>query len=317
MNGEEDPQGAEIPTLAGIESIGVVCFGRNESIGRQIVETLATEFPTVDYREYHDGAFESAFAQYDAVVGVMGVGIVVRKVAPLLGSKWADPAVVAVDAELTWAIPLVGGHHGANALARSLSSLGAVPAVTTASEVSGERSVEARAAVLDSTIETPDSTVGTNLAVLDDELGPVVRLDGPRAVLVSDDVTVMKRTQPDGIVLGTGCVSDVESDQVLQAWDRTLESVGHDFEAVEFVATGRLKADETGLFEAASEKDLGVVLFERETLRNFEGPTESKASALVDWPGIAEASAIAGGQNHELVLEKQTYEGAVTVAVGR
>lgn len=314
MSDDEDSAGADIASLA---SIGVVCFERNESTGRRIVDALATEFQTVDYRSYHEGAFEAAFDEFDAVVGVMAVGIVVRKIAPLLGSKWEDPAVVAVDSHLTWAIPLVGGHHGANALARTLASLGAVPAVTTASEVSGERSVEARADALDSAIETPDSTVQTNLAVLDDELGPVARLDGPRAVLVSDDVTVMKRTQPDGIVLGTGCVSDVEADQVLEAWDRALDAVGRDIEDVEFVATGRLKADETGLFEAAAERDLGVVLFERETLEDFEGPTESKASALLDWPGIAEASAIAGGRNHELILEKQRFEGAVTVAVGR
>ena len=61
----------------------------------------------------------------------------------------------------------------------------------------------------------------------------------------------------------------------------------------------------------------GVVLFEKETLLNHEGPTPSRAKELIGWPGIAEASAIAGGREHELTREKERFEEAVTVAVGR
>lgn len=300
-----------------VDSVAVVCFERNEAVGRRVVEHLTAEYPEVKFVGYEAGAFEDAFSRFDAIVGVMAVGIVVRKTAPLLESKWTDPAVVAVDESLNWAIPLLGGHHGANSLARNLSTIGAVPTVTTGTEVAGAQSVERRAAALDATIETPDSTVATNLAVLDEELGPVARLDGPKAVLVSEEVTVLKRTQPDGIVLGTGCVSGVDPEQCLRAWNRAVETVDRSFEDVEFVATGRLKADEEGLFDAAQARDLGVVLFERDTLERFEGPSTSKAPDLVDWPGIAESSAVAGGRRHELVMEKRTYDGSVTVAVGR
>ena len=306
-----------VDDVADLESVAVICFERNEAVGERVAGTLSAAYPEVQYITYDDGVFESAFARFDAIVGVMAVGIVVRKISSLLDSKWEDPAVVAVDEGLNWAIPLLGGHHGANELARELSSLGAVPTVTTASEVAGKESVESRAKALGSTIETPDSTVATNLAVLDEELGPVARIDGPKAVLVSDDVTVLKRTQPDGIVLGTGCVSGVDPEVCLRAWEKAVDAVDRDFEDVEFVATGRLKADEAGLFEAADARDLGVVLFERDTLVEFEGPSASRAAELVDWPGIAESSAIAGGQNHELVMTKRTYDDAVTVAVGR
>ncbi|MFC6989040.1 hypothetical protein ACFQJD_10565 [Haloplanus sp. GCM10025708] len=93
----------------------------------------------------------------------MASGIAMRKTAPLLDDKWEDPAVVVVDEELTWAIPLTGGHHGANQVAYDLSKLGAVPAMTTASEAAGKQGVESRAKALDTHVVNGDSTVATNL----------------------------------------------------------------------------------------------------------------------------------------------------------
>ena len=56
----------------------------------------------------------------------MSMGIVVRKIAPLLDDKWTDPAVVVVSPDFRYAIPLLGGHHGANELAKELAGLGLV-----------------------------------------------------------------------------------------------------------------------------------------------------------------------------------------------
>jgi cobalt-precorrin 5A hydrolase len=247
----------------------------------------------------------------------MASGIVMRKTAGLLDDKWEDPAVVVVDEELTWAIPITGGHHGANQVADDLASMGAVPAMTTASEAADKQGVEKQAKALDSHVVNGDSTVATNLAVLDDELGTIERLDGPKAVLVGDDVTVLKRNSDDGVVLGTGSVSGAGKDQFLAAWETALEEAGKSWVDVEFVATGTRKEDEDGLLAAASERDLGVISFEKETLEEFEGPTPSRSKELIGWPGIAEASAIAGGRDHELLAEKTRYEEAVTVAIGR
>ena len=301
---------------ARVDSVAVVAFERGLEAAEGIAEALETDRRTVEVVAYDDGVFERVW-DYDGIVALMASGIVVRQIAPLLAGKWTDPAVVAVDAERTWAIPLVGGHHGANRLAAELGSAGPVPAVTTATDAAGERGVEERAAALGATIETPDSTVATNLAVRDGDLGPVERLDGPRAVLVEEDVTVLKRPDAAEVVIGTGCRSGTDADTCRQAWLDALAATDRDPSDVEFVATGTLKADEPGLQEAAASLDLGVVAFERETLERFEGPSPSRARELLDWPGIAEASAIAGGRNHELLAEKRTVEDSVTVAVGR
>ena len=299
------------------EEIAIVSFERKLATAEEIVAGIGDRYDRVDVLEYHGDVFAEHWGAYDCFVGLMASGIAMRKTAPLLDDKWDDPAVVVVDEALTWAIPLTGGHHGANQVAADLAGMGAVPAMTTASEAAGKQGVESRAKALDTHVVNGDSTVATNLAVLDDELGPVARLDGPRAVLVGDDVTVLKRNADDGVVLGTGTVSGVDADRVVRAWERALDALDRDRADVEFVATGTRKEGEAGLYEAADRIGAGVVLFEKETLERFEGPSPSRSKELIGWPGIAEAAAIAGGREHELARAKERYDEAVTVAVGR
>ncbi|SDY23712.1 cobalt-precorrin 5A hydrolase [Halobellus clavatus] len=299
------------------EEIAIISFERKLDTAREIEAEIGGAYERVDIIEYHGDVFAAHWGEYDCFVGLMASGIAMRKTAPLLDDKWDDPAIVVVDEELTWAIPITGGHHGANQVAHDLSQLGAVPAMTTASEAAGKQGVESKAKALDTHVVNGDSTVATNLAVLNDELGPVTRLDGPRAVLVGDDVTVLKRNGEPGVVLGTGTVSGVKKAQILDAWEAVLDDLDLEFSAVEFVATGTRKEGEEGLYEAAQEIGAGVVLFEKETLEAFEGPSPSRSKELIGWPGIAEASAIAGGREHDLARKKERFDDAVTVAVGR
>jgi len=299
------------------EEIAIISFERKLDAAEEIAAGIGDGYERVDIVEYHGDVFAEHWGEYDCFVGLMASGIAMRKTAPLLDDKWDDPAIVVADEELTWAIPITGGHHGANQVAHDLSRLGAVPAMTTASEAAGKQGVESKAKALDAHVVNGDSTVATNLAVLNEELGPVARLDGPRAVLVDDDVTVLKRNAEGGVVLGTGTVSGVKTSQVLDAWRAALDDLGLDFSDVDFVATGTRKEGEEGLYEAAKEIGAGVVLFEKETLEAFEGPSPSRSKELIGWPGIAEASAIAGGREHDLILEKERFDDAVTVAVGR
>ncbi|MFB6301538.1 MAG: cobalt-precorrin 5A hydrolase [Haloferacaceae archaeon] len=299
------------------EEIAIISFERKLDTAHEIREGIGDAYDRIDIIEYEGDVFAEHWGEYDCFVGLMASGIAMRKTAPLLDDKWDDPAIVVVDEELTWAIPITGGHHGANQVAGDLAELGAVPATTTASEAAGKQGVESKAKALDTHVVNGDSTVATNLAVLNEELGPVARLDGPRAVLVGDDVTVLKRNADAGVVLGTGTVSGVDAETVRRAWAAALDDLGLDFSDVDFVATGTRKEGEEGLYEAAQDAGVGIVLFEKETLEEFEGPSPSRSKDLIGWPGIAEASAIAGGRDHDLAREKERFEDAVTVAVGR
>ena len=77
------------------------------------------------------------FAAGVPIVGVCASGILIRAVAPLLNDKTAEAPVVSISDNGGVVVPLLGGHHGANRLARDIAkALGAKAAVTTAGDVS-------------------------------------------------------------------------------------------------------------------------------------------------------------------------------------
>src|SRR5205807_4357091 len=70
------------------------------------------------------------------IVGLCASGILIRAIGPLLDDKRIEPPVVALAEDGSIAVPLVGGHHGANALARALATaLGGTAAITTAGDL--------------------------------------------------------------------------------------------------------------------------------------------------------------------------------------
>jgi len=84
-------------------------------------------------------ALPERFRAGDTLVCVMAAGIVFRLLAPHLGSKQEDPAVIVIDEEGRFVVPLLGGHAaGANRLARELAAfLGGDAVLTTSSDVQG------------------------------------------------------------------------------------------------------------------------------------------------------------------------------------
>ena len=76
------------------------------------------------------------FAAGRPVVGLCASGILIRAVASLLDDKRHEPPVVAVAEDGSAVVPLLGGHHGANRLARAIAAeLGVVAALTTAGDL--------------------------------------------------------------------------------------------------------------------------------------------------------------------------------------
>ena len=76
------------------------------------------------------------FAEGRPVIAVMASGALIRILAPLLSDKQSEPPLIAVSEDGASVVPLLGGHHGANDLARTIAAaLHAHAAVTTAGDV--------------------------------------------------------------------------------------------------------------------------------------------------------------------------------------
>ncbi|NML73706.1 precorrin-3B C(17)-methyltransferase [Rhizobium sp. S-51] len=79
---------------------------------------------------------QALFAEGRPIVAVMASGAVIRILAPLLADKHSEPPVLAVSDDGASVVPLLGGHHGANDLARRIAAvLGAHAAITTAGDL--------------------------------------------------------------------------------------------------------------------------------------------------------------------------------------
>jgi cobalt-precorrin 5A hydrolase len=108
------------------------------------------------------------FLGYDCHVFVISVGAVVRMIAPLLGNKKVDPAVLCVDDGNRFTVCLLSGHVGrGNALTERVSALlGNQPVITTASDVLGTLTVDILGRELGWTLDDPDRNVTRGCAAV-------------------------------------------------------------------------------------------------------------------------------------------------------
>jgi cobalt-precorrin 5A hydrolase len=265
-----------------------------------------------DMIPYGPDAFRSAFVMYSGIVAVMSAGIAVRSIAPLLTDKWQDPAVVVVSPDLAWAIPLAGGHHGANRIARSLGNLGIRPVITTATETMGRMSVEAIADEKGCGVLNPPSTRAVNAAILDGEV-PVYPVAGPGIVLAGPTVSVLLRRGE--FAVGLGCRRGLSEEVILPAIRDGLSAGGISPDDVFAFATTLRKLHERGLIEAVEALGGNLVFLDDAAIGAQPAPTPSRAG-LLGLKGVAEPCALALSRRGVLVARKKKY-GGVTLAIAR
>lgn len=285
----------------------VIALERFLPDARRIADTIgAVVIP------YSSGAFLEAFAGYRRVVALMSAGIAVRGIAPLLVDKWRDPAVVVVSPNLRYAIPIVGGHHGGNDLARELSPLGIEPVITTATEVFGLESVEGLALRRGCDVVNRDSTRVVNASILDADV-PLYAIASPGIVVAGPGVSFL--VKGGDYTVGVGCRRGVPAAEVVAAVGQALREAGVAPGEVLVYATTAKKRREAGLVQAIEDLGGNLVFLDDEMLNMEEAPSPSRAS-LIGLAGVAEPAALAVSKQKELVLAKRIY-GSVTVAIAR
>lgn len=262
--------------------------------------------------DIRDRPLDELFRDHDAIVAIMAIGIVVRKIAPLVHDKWVDPAVVVVTPDLRFCVPVLGGHHGGNDVAKAIAGHGPVPVISTATDALGRDSVEGIAARNGLEVVNKGSTVAVNRSFLDGDV-PVYRIAGPAVVIASSSVSVLA---PRGEhVVGIGCNRGTASGEIVQAVRDALASSNVAASDVLAYATTVKKSDEAGL--TAAVRELGGLLFfiDDETINSQPVAAGSKAK-LIGLVGVAEPSALALARRKELVMQRKAY-GNVTVAIAR
>jgi cobalt-precorrin 5A hydrolase len=269
-------------------------------------------FLKADSLPYSRGVFQEVFSRYRRIVALMSAGIVVRGIAPLLSDKWSDPAIVVVSPDLRYAIPLTGGHHGANELASRLAGMGMVPVISTATEATGRISVEGTARATGTAVVNRDSTRSVNAALLDRDV-PVHAVEGPAIVIAPPGVSVLVR---DGeYTVGVGCRRGVRKGEVIGAITAACSGAGIRPDRVQAYATTARKTHEKGLIDAIVDLGGSLIFLDDAAIHRQPAPSPSAAGRL-GLAGVAEPCALAISRKKELVWAKENY-GRVTVAIAR
>ena len=176
--------------------------------GQSLAETLARALDGRAVRcgrgQSLDGWTREHFQTGNALIFVGAAGIAVRAIAPHVKSKTTDPAVVVVDEGGRFAVPILSGHlGGANELVQKIAAAcGAVPVITTATDLNGAFAVDQWAKRQNCTILNPErikNVSGTLLA------GGSVELCSPWPVTGEPPEGVSLRLMPKIAVLGVGC----------------------------------------------------------------------------------------------------------------
>ena len=113
------------------------------------------------------------FRQGSPIVFVGALGALVRLLASAIGDKAEDPPVVVVAEDGSAVIPLLGGHHGGNDLARRI---GAVRVRRSAFGVA--RAIRGRDGQLSAAIRPRLATYQSQEEALDVGVGEAIRADG-------------------------------------------------------------------------------------------------------------------------------------------
>lgn len=273
------------------------------------------------------------------ILALCAAAIVIRLLAPLLADKRAEPPVVAIAEDGSVAVPLLGGHRGANRLARAVAeALGGRAAITTAGDVRFDLALDDPPQGF--VLRNPAEAKPVMSALLDGravglriemgEAGWLTEGGAPFAATGELEVTVTDRDEPGSekqlvihprvLALGVGCERGTSWTEVV---DLVLDTLAHHdlaWPAIACLASIELKAGEPALLWLADALGVPLRLFTAAELEaqaaRLANPSEV-VFAATGCHGVAEGAALAAaGPASALVVAKTKSEHA-TCAVAR
>lgn len=283
---------------------------------------------------------EDAMKNSEAVIFVGATGIAVRMIAPYIKDKKEDPAVVCLDDNGRFVISLLSGHvGGANRLTSEIASgIGAVPVITTATDVNGKFAIDEFASMNGMRFRGKKTAKDIASYLLD---GKTVGFRSEYPVegklpegfseteeceigaMVSSKCTPdmpFKSTLvlvPEIHIVGMGCKKDIPYENVRSLFCETLKKMNISICSVRAIASIDLKKEEPALKELCKEFGIPSVFFTSEELNSLDNIGYSESNLVRSVTGVdcvCERSAIKASKNGKLILRKTSKNG-VTIAI--
>lgn len=288
---------------------------------------------------------QAVFNQYQVIVLIMAAGIAVRSIAPAIGNKQTDPAIIVMDEAGKFAISLLSGHWGdVNPLTEDLAKyVGGTAVITTASDINNLPSLDLVAQKYRLKIENPELLARFSGAIVNgdpvviwnrwgikeawpenirvetgqldlaetEKLLVVIGYQTPTAI--PGDVLVLA-LRPSNLVVGVGCSQGVPGTRIIGAIRRYFRERNWSTWCIQSLATIDLKADEPGLTGAAQELGVPLQVFKKEELDSVRDGLEKPNFGEVGVGRVCEPAAILGSHQGKLIGAKQNLN-QITVSV--
>ena len=294
------------------------------------------------------------FDKYDYLVFIMATGIVVRTIAPLIISKFSDPAILVMDEKGNNIISLLSGHMGgANEMTLYMSDLlNSHPVITTATDVNKKSSLDMIAKKLNGHIDDfRDNVLKINSMLVNNEevhlyidgnykinhqgftlYDEKTDLDKVRnLVIVTNKKDINKilnknienlnekiiKVTPKDIVIGVGCKKNTNSDHMKNSLIKFLAEYNIDINAVKEIGSIEIKKDEKAIIDLAKFLDVKFKTFSVEEISKVDHLYEKS-----DWVkknvGVYSVSDPVAHLLSEgrVIINKQKYDG-ITFSIGR
>lgn len=283
-------------------------------------------------------ACREAFATRRLLIFIGAAGIAVRGIAPCIRSKTKDPAVISIDEQGKFVIPLLSGHiGGANALASGIAGLlHAVPVITTATDVNELFAVDEWAtrhnmAIFNMTgaklfasylVDCKKVGVKSDFPIRGGlPKGMVLAEEGPVGLAISLRKTVQPFVEtvvlrPRILHLGIGCRRGTSMEAIEDLVLRELTALKLTFTVVKGIASIDVKKDERGLLSFAEEYASPIRFYTAEELLAVKGDftPSSFVAQTVGVDNVCERAAVLDSNGGRLLLRKTRLNG-VTLAI--
>lgn len=342
--------------------LSAISFTKNgRKLGERLAERLAEEVilytkcgdvseqagrrPVIPVEESIGEWAGKQMRENNALLFIGACGIAVRAVAPHITDKLHDSPVLVMDEQGNYIIPVLSGHMGgANEIALKISeSIGAVPVITTATDLNGMFSVdlfakknglfilnrEGIAKVSSKVLAGKQITVSVETGHISGNGGipEGIRIvpyppAGEVDVLITGEdgefpaALVLK---PREYVIGMGCKKGKEPEKAEAFIERTLNAAGISKEQCTALASIERKKGEQAFLQWSRKYRVPFYTYTAEQLweveGNFHASSFVKESVGVD--NVCERAALrACGGKGELICEKHAEDG-MTIAVAK
>jgi cobalt-precorrin 5A hydrolase len=269
------------------------------------------------------------FKKYKYLIFIMATGIVTRIIAPHILKKDVDPAVISIDEQGNFVIPLLSGHlGGANNQSKKIANIiNSIPVITTATDVSGKIAVDTLAENLNCKLDSLESAKKVTSLILQNkqisiDLPKNIEVNNKNAegiILITNKINIeITKIIPQNICVGIGCKKGTKVEDLEIFVNEVFNNFNLNIESIKNLNSCWVKQEEEGLLKLSKLINRKINFFSKEEIEEFENLIEEKSDFVkntIGVYGVSEPCAYLGSNRKGKFLVKKIKKQGMTLSL--